>query len=125
MAIALNIIHLGESPFVVQAIQGDVNNSILPAGTTLATATALGSAINDIATTPTGTGVTLPANATTLGDEIFIYNGAASNALKVYPALATENINSASAGTAFSIAAGKSASFTRTQNLTWRAILSS
>ena len=66
MAIALNIIHLGESPFVVQQMQGDVDNTKVPAGTTLGTATQLGAAINDLATTPSGAGVLLPSNATSL-----------------------------------------------------------
>ena len=125
MAIALNIIHLGESPFVVQQMQGDVDNTKVPAGTTLGTATQLGAAINDLATTPSGAGVLLPSNATSLGDEIFIYNASSANACKVYPALATENINNAGVGVAYSLTASKSATFTRTQALGWRAVLSS
>lgn len=123
MAIALNIIHLGESPFTTTQIQGDVSTSVLPAGTTQATAAQMSAAINDIATTPTNTGVLLPGSASTPGDSIFVYNGGA-NTLKVYGA-STESINSGGAGAAFSVATTKSAEFLRMTATAWRALLSS
>lgn len=122
MAIALNMVHVGLSPFAVTQINGDVTTSIVAAGTTQGTATVLGSAINDVATCPSNAGVQLPANATTPADFITVYNGGA-NTLKVY-GLTGDAINNGSANGSFSVATTKSADFVRVSATAWRAVLS-
>lgn len=76
--------------------------TVTAAGTTLATATVLGSNLNVVTTAAASTGVSLPA-AAAAGELVFVNNQGA-NALAVYPATSTGTINGGSAGAAVSLA---------------------
>lgn len=82
MALAYEMMGGGISAGMAQAIQGQAN-SIVAAGSTQGTGTAVIVSCN-IVTAADGTkGVTLPA-AAVIGDEVTIFNSSAST-LKVYP----------------------------------------
>jgi hypothetical protein len=80
-------------------VANDQNNSyvsgITATGTTQATSFQLtaGIAFNEIDTTPANAGVALPAAIA--GVSVAIYNGSATNALKVYPSIANNGATGA------------------------------
>lgn len=96
-----------------------VATGLTAAGNNLATALALGSAINVVGTVAASTGVSLPPN-TPIGDEVVVQNLGA-NGLEVYPPNSSGVINGASAGTAITLASATKdvGRFTRTSATTW------
>jgi hypothetical protein len=84
-----------------------VANLVVAAGTTQATGTQLGNAINLITTVPASTGVVLPAAI--IGLRIVVRN-AGANALNVYPATGAQ-INALGVNAAYSLATNTSIEF--------------
>jgi hypothetical protein len=82
MALAARLVVAGIAAAEAQAIQGTVAPAVAAAGTTQATATALGADINFVTTVGAGSGVILPAMNG--GDSMEVYN-AGANALLLYP----------------------------------------
>jgi hypothetical protein len=120
MAIGAQVMAGGISAPAAGALLGSVATSLTAAGSTQATALALGSAINAISTAAASTGVILPSTATP-GDQIFIYNGGA-NTVTVYPAVGG-TLNNLSANTGFSVATLKSCICVNTTGLGWAVML--
>lgn len=98
-----------------------VATGLTAAGTTIADALALTSAINVVGTAASGTGVKLPSS-TSIGAEVVVQNLGA-NDLEVYPPAADGVINGAAAGTAITLATATKVvgRFTRTSATTWLA----
>ncbi len=90
-------------------------NSITAAGTNQSSATALTTAVNNITTTASGTGVKLPAAIA--GDFVTLYNNGV-NTLKIYSA-STETINGGSGATGISLIAGSNAVFNAISSSAW------
>jgi hypothetical protein len=87
-----------------------VNQNVPSAGTTLATATVIPAGQDcSIVTTGTG-GVSLPASGISFGEEYCVANHTGS-AINVYPGTASGKVGTASAGAAYSLAAGKTGYF--------------
>lgn len=84
MSRAFQIMQGGTPAVQAIAITGgnSVNTAVSAAGTTQATATALGAAFSVITTAAAGSGVILPQGQP--GDRLFVYN-AGANAAYVYP----------------------------------------
>jgi hypothetical protein len=91
------------------AIAGGVDSGLTAAGTTLATALALNAHVNVVTTTAASSGVSLPANRSISAPVVVVNEGA--NSLSVYPPSSTTAINGGSAGAAFAVGAGKTATF--------------
>jgi len=98
----------GLSPFLAQAIVGDVANNLTAAGSTQGTALKLSAINNIVTTTAASTGVQLPSMGT--GDAVQVANLGA-NALLVYP-VTGGTVQGGAANAGFSVAAGKTAIFT-------------
>jgi hypothetical protein len=93
------------SPWLPQA-----NQNVAAAGTTLATATAVPSGQDaSIVTSGTG-GVALPSTGVSFGEEYLVANHTGS-AINVYPGTTAGKVGTASAGAAYSLAAGKTGYF--------------
>ncbi|MCQ8279844.1 hypothetical protein NFI95_15475 [Acetobacteraceae bacterium KSS8] len=84
--------------------------NVAAAGTSLSTATLLTSQINFVTSVASGTGVSLPAAP--VGSPILIRN-AGANTLNVFPNSVTDQIESLSAGSATTLAAGVTGVFER------------
>ena len=98
------------------------NNITALAGGAQAGATALTTVINRITTVVTaGDSVRLPTSVA--GLQVTVYNAAAVNATNVFPNTG-DAINALAANTAFSLPAGKNATFGSAVNGTWHAIVS-
>jgi len=92
----------GLSAVVADAIQGTVANNLTATGSTQGGALALPADICKVTSTPSGTGVILPAcNA---GDDGIVFNGDGTNALLLYPPVGGK-INALSTNAGYSIAA--------------------
>ena len=93
---------IGVSPVTAQSMQGDANNAITAAGTTLATATALTNVFSMVTTATDSQGVKLSTGV--VGDSQVVYN-ATSVSIKVYPSSSSAKINQIAAGGAHVLAA--------------------
>lgn len=123
MAIKRHITALGTPPKLASAIVGAADAGGLTAlGTNLATAYAIGGGFAGFTTVASGTGAALPLADP--GDDVFVSNLSASQALLVYPDSALNTIQGGSAGAGFSVAANKSAVFKKVTATAWGAILS-
>lgn len=107
MSFLQNLMAFGASPFLAQAVLGDVANNLTAAGSTQGTALKLSAANNIITTTAASTGVQLPAMNT--GDCVEVANLGA-NSLSVYPVTGGA-IQTGAANAAFAVGAGKTAMF--------------
>lgn len=102
-------------------IVGDVADNLTALGSTQGTALLLSTAINIVTTAAASTGVILMPSE--VGAEVYVCNLGA-NALSVYPATGAA-INAIAANGAFSVGAGKAATFKGRANGTgWVTILS-
>lgn len=100
-----------------------LNGITAHAGGGQASATPLVAMINRVTTVASsGDSVALPASAT--GMELTVVNATATNPMNVFPN-GTDAINALAASTAFSVAAGKTATFYCTNTGQWHSILSS
>jgi hypothetical protein len=100
----------------VGACQG-VENGITASGTIITDAYDLTRAVNCATTVAANSGVQLFAS--TIGVPVYVGNGQAVNALKVWPPDASSTINGLGAGAAFSIAASSGATFVRMTSTAW------
>jgi hypothetical protein len=98
---------------------GDMAVGLVAAGTTQATAFALTNDISVFGTVAASSGAILPLFGSAY---CTVFNGGA-NALAVYPPVGG-TINAAAANAAFSVGAGKSATFMSPDGITWVANLS-
>jgi hypothetical protein len=108
MAQVQNLMAYGTPPLLAQAIVGEVANNLTAAGTTQGNALKLSAVTNVVTTAAASTGVQLPS--TSQGDGIVVANLGA-NALLVYPVVGGA-IQGGAANAGFSVAAGKTATFT-------------
>ena len=92
---------LGISPITAQSIQGDTNNAVTAAGTTLATATDLTTCQSIVTTATDSQGVQLDTGI--VGDWQMVYN-ATNVSIKVYPMSSSAKINQIAAGGAHVLA---------------------
>ena len=86
---------LGVSPQTAQSLQGDVNAAVSAAGTTLATATLLQTAVNIVTTATALQGVKLQTGV--VGDSQIVWNNSGVS-ITVYPSSASAQINQIAAG---------------------------
>lgn len=107
-------------PMASSGISLSITDDITAAGVDITDATALTTAINVVTTTPAATGVIL--GATDVGVMTLVRNDGA-NALLVYPENATLIINGASAGVAFTVPVGATATFYKIDALNYIASL--
>jgi hypothetical protein len=126
MAIQRRIIASGQSPNFALQVIGDTANNLAATGTgsTSSGALQLGSINNDFVTVTSGTACAciIPTDMVSIGDEILVYNGG-TGALKVF-GLTGDSINNGAVNASFSVAANKTAFFTRTTSTLVRALLS-
>lgn len=122
MALAREIMQGGVSGQGARLMQGVVSSAVSAAGTTLATATALTTSHNIVTTVGASSGVALPA--ADLMDEVFVYNGTGTNALRVYPNTSSETINQIAAGGAMQLAPYTGCMFKKATGTIWSAFLS-
>jgi hypothetical protein len=103
--------------------QESVATGISAAGTTIADATQLAAAMNEVTTVASGTGVKLPVAA--VGATIVVQNLGANN-LEVYPPNGSGVINGAAAGGAITLAAATDdiGVFRKTATNKWSATVS-
>lgn len=101
MPLQARLVAGGFSAVQAQASVGTTANGLSAAGSTQATAVALGADVNRFTTVGAGTGCIVPPMNP--GDEVEIINGQATNALLVYPPVGA-TINQLSANTAYSVA---------------------
>lgn len=121
MPILDHIIGTGISPFTASAIAGGPT-TLTAAGTTLATATLIGSGKAFVSiVSASGKGVALPACAP--GSSVFIYNGG-SNTMNVYGNTSLEAINNGGAGVKFTLVANKGVYMAKLTATQWGANLS-
>ena len=92
---------LGMSPVTSQSIQGDANNAVTAAGTTLGTATDLVTVMNIVTTATTNQGVQLDTGI--VGDWQMVFN-ATANPISVYPSSASAKINNITTGNPHTLA---------------------
>ena len=92
---------LGVSPVTAQSMQGDTNNAVTAAGTTLATATDLTNTQSIVTTATDSQGVQLDTGI--VGDWQMVYNKT-SVSIKVYPSSSSAQINQITAGSAHILA---------------------
>ena len=92
---------LGMSPITSQSIQGDTNNAVTAAGTTITTATDLVTTQNIVTTATDSQGVQLDSGI--VGDWQMVYN-ATNVSIKVYPWASAAKINQITAGNAMTLA---------------------
>lgn len=122
MALKRNLLGLGTPPQVASAIAGGASGGGLTAlGTTQTDAYKIPGSFAGFTSTPSGTGAQLPTCDP--GDEVFVANLDASNALLVYGQLG-EKVQNGSTNAGFSVAASKSAAFKKVTATAWAAILS-
>ena len=100
---------IGVSPVTAISLQGDAKTTVATAGTTQATATALGEVINVVSTSTADQGVRLFANGAIIGDQQWVYNNTA-NQIKVYPPVGWK-INQISANGSMTLAPSTSCMF--------------
>lgn len=112
MSFLANLMAFGASPFLAQAIVGDVADNLTATGTTQATALKLSAAENVVTTAAASTGVQLPAMGP--GDSVLVANLGA-NALLVYPQTGGA-IQTGAANAGFSVPTLKTAIFTARAN---------
>lgn len=127
---ANDLINLGLSPEKATALESiatlsqqlvagsSIGTAISAAGSTLGTATVLTALANRVSTVGASQGVRLPSNVE-VGGKIIVSNAQGTNALAVYPVSASETINGASAGTAYSLAVNTGATFLRVSSTQW------
>lgn len=120
MAQLLHVMSAGNSSRTATAIVGTCATALTAAGTSATDATLLSATNNEVTTTAASTGVRLPAGVP--GDTINVGNYGAQT-LSVY-GQSGEAIASGAADAAFSVAANKSATFTRVSTTRWNANLS-
>ena|SRR5690242_2508747 len=124
MARATDLLGAGFAPAQVQAIDGGTPATALSAaGTTLATATALTSAINLVSTAAASSGVALP-NPSNVGDQIVVYNDGTGNSFYVYPEVSANKINQLAAGAGFLLGNNTFATLQKVTATRWLADLS-
>lgn len=121
MGIAARMMRGGLSAGMAKSINGDINSAVSAAGTTQGTATALQASINSVTTVAASSGVILPA--TEIGDDVWVYNGTATNALTVYPDSGA-TINQLSSNFGVQLAPYTGAMFKRITSTAWLALLS-
>ena len=121
MAMALEMVRGGLSPGSARAINGQVASAVAAAGTTQATATLLGAGHNVVTTVADASGVILPN--VEIGDEIFVYNGTATNTLSVYPPT-SGTINQLAANLPGYLPAYRGAMFKKVTSIIWTAFMS-
>lgn len=120
MPILDHVIGTGISPFTAGSIVGGPT-TLLPAGTSLATGTLIGSGkVNVAIVSSSGKGLVLPACSP--GSSVFIYNGGA-NTLTLYPNIASEKINAIAAGSGFALASNKALEAAKLTSTQWATIL--
>lgn len=123
MAIKTHLIALGTAPKLASAIVGASDQGGLTAtGNSITTAFAIAGGFAGFTTVPAGTGAQLPP--VDIGDDVFVANLSASQALLVYPDSSANTVQGGSAGAGFSVAANKSAIFKKVSATAWGAILS-
>lgn len=119
-------LRLGDFEFIRQAILNQnsmqATYGIVAAGTTQATATPLGAVLNQVDTTPAGTGVNLPLSTgkhSTPCQFCFVTNNGAST-LQIYGAQnSSDTVNGVAAATGISLVTGQSAGFYSTKGGAW------
>ena len=121
MALAKNIIGGGFSAGQAKALNGSIATGLTAAGTVITDAFDLVADVNAIGTCAAGAGVQLAYCE--IGDSQLVYNGGA-NACKVYPDTAASQINQIAAGSAMSLAANTSCTYTKITTTRWIAVLS-
>lgn len=123
MSIKRHLMGLGVPPQTASAIAGGAaGGGITALGTNLATAFQITGSFAGFTTVGSGTGAALPS--VDPGDEVFVSNLSASQALLVYPDSSSNTVQGGSAGAGFSVAANKSATFKKVTTAAWGAILS-
>jgi hypothetical protein len=122
MSLATEIMQGGMSAGAARAINGTVNSAVSGAGTTIADATQLKTGHAVVTTVAASSGVLLPNGE--IGDEVFVYNGTATNALKVYPPTSSQTINQLSAGSAMLLAPYTGCKYKKATSTVWSAFLS-
>jgi len=121
MAIKSELMARGFSAGQAESVVGIVANTLTAAGSSQATALAIGADINIFTTTASSTGAILPSTLGA-GDSMTVVNHGA-NTLSVYPPVGGKIANG-STNAAFSVAATKAATFTCIDNLNFLAELS-
>lgn len=106
----LNFKQLSSTSWVTDVNVASVATALTAAGTNAATALVLTNLVSEITTVASGTGVRLPT-VMGVGQSAFIANGAAANAVLIYPPTGATFYNS---GASLSVAAGLSAIIVRT-----------
>lgn len=122
MALATEMMGGGASAGLAKAINGTVAPTVSAAGTTIADATQLKAGHNIVTTVAASSGVLLPNGE--IADEVFVYNGTATNDLAVYPATSSQTINQLSAGIAVLLPPYTGAFFRRATSTAWTGFLS-
>ena len=110
----------GNSPAAANMIVGSTASTLTATGSTQADALQLSADINEVTTVASSTGAILPANCN-IGDQIYVYSIGAQT-LTVYPPVG-ETINAIAAGSGFSVATAKTATFTKVNNTRWASML--
>lgn len=121
MARKISMLASGLSPGAASAITGDVSTTN-PAGNSQATAQALLTVNTYTATVAAGSGYILPATAD-VGDAFLVENDDSADAVLVYPHVGGE-VGTGATNAGFSVAAGKTALFTRMTRAHWSVLLS-
>ncbi len=122
MSLASEMMQGGISAGGAKAINGTVASGVSAAGTTISDATALRTGHNIVTTVAAGSGVILPNSE--IGDELFVYNGTGTNALKVYPPTSSGTINQIAAGSAMLLAPYTGCKYKKATATIWSAWLS-
>lgn len=122
MAIAVRLLGSGVPPQAAVNTVGDVASGLTATGTVITDAYDLTAVNSHFSTVASGTGCQLIACSP--GDTQMVFNGQGTNALLVYPPSSTETIQGGSAGAGFSVAANKTAIFTKYTATVWGANLS-
>lgn len=123
MSIKQHLIGLGTPPTLAAAIAGSAAGGGLTAtGTSITDAFKIGGSFAGFTTVPASSGAQLPS--VDPGDEVFVSNLSASQAVLIYPDSSTNTVQGGSAGAGFSVAANKSAIFKKVTATAWGANLS-
>ena len=122
MALASELVNGGFSPGQARAIGGQINSGVSAAGTVITDATDLTAGHNIVTTVAASSGVQLPS--ANIGDEVFVYNGTATNSLKVYPDSSSNTINQIAAGSAMLLAPYTGCTYKKATTTVWSASLS-
>lgn len=121
MARKVNLMGSGFAGAAANFAIGDTSSGLTATGTTLTDAYPLND-VNEFTTVGASTGARLPSNATP-GDTVTVYVATGQSTLSVYPSSALDQINAVTAGSAFSVAANKCATFTKVAPLRWAGVL--